>query len=373
MESERLNLPSASGAEIWMNCPAQPEFVKSIPATVEEVDDLTLSGQKIHEALRTENPTGLSDEESETYQLALKNQESLVSQWKAHKKISDAREGDREERCYLRDQSGNIITSGQLDRHWIAPPYLLVEDFKSQYCWHLSPSHLNKQLRIYAVLAWLEYDGVNGQQINEVRVALNKPKVHSSPLDCTDYSRTDLEMSKQQILFELWETKQPDAKFRPGAWCNWCAGKAYCKSAGAYSLLPSSIASNAVEMVERLSPQDLYRIYDYSGMVVKIIDAVKKRLKTFSEPELAELGLMFGKPKTLRPITNVAEACRYLVSNGVPESKVWSALKMSNGEIETVVQESLGLKSKREAQSWVRTNLAAWITEQQTDKPLEKI
>jgi hypothetical protein len=373
MESERLNLPSASGAEIWMNCPAQPNFVKTLPPLPEEQEETTLSGQRIHEALRTESTTGLSGEEVATYELAIKNQNSLLEQWKLEKGITLIKEGVREERCYLRGSNGEVITSGQLDRHWIAAPYLLIEDLKSQYCWHLSPSHLNKQLRTYAVLAWMEYDGIGGQPINEVRVALNKPKVRSSSIDCTDYSRNDLEMSKRQILFELWETQQPDAQFRPGPWCDWCAGKAYCKSAGAYSLLPASIADNAVEMVNQLSHEDLRRIFEYSGTVVKILDATKKRLKALSEPELAELGLMFGKAKTLRPITNPASAWGFLAMAGIPAEQLWRAVKIGNSELAAVVQESLKLSSKKAAEDWIRTKLANFITEQKAERPLEKI
>ena len=371
MESERLNLPSASGAEIWMNCPAQPEFVKSLPATIEEPDDATLSGQKIHEALRTQSTVGLSDDESATYELALKNQELLVSQWKQDKNISEVKEGPREERCYFRDPSGSVITSGQIDRHWIAPPYLLIEDLKSQYCWRLSPSHLNKQLRIYAVLAWLEHDGVNGP-INGVRVALNKPKVRSSSLDCTDYSRRDLEMSKQQILFELWETKQPDAQFRPGPWCDWCSGKAHCKSAGAYSMLPSSMASNAVEMVQQLTPEDLLRIYDSSTTIVKIIDAVKKRLKTFPLGDLADLGLKLGKPRINNPITDPMRCWSFLAMAGIPTEKLWPAVGISRGTLTEIVQAHFTL-TKKDAEVWIKDKLTPFVTPTPTEKPLEKI
>jgi hypothetical protein len=303
--------------------------------------------------------------------LAIKNQELLVSAWKQHKNISTVREGPREERCYLRGKDGNIITSGQLDRHWIAPPYLLIEDLKSQYCWNLSPSHVNKQLRIYAVLAWLEYDGENGP-INEVRVALNKPKVHLSPLDCTDYSRHDLEMSHQQILFEIWETRQPDAQFRPGPWCDWCAGKAHCKSAGAYSLLPSVIASNAVDMVDQLTLEDLRRIYDCSNTVIKIIDATKKRLKALPDGELAELGLALGEPRINRPITNAASAWSFLAMAGMPTEKLWRSVSLSKTTLTEIVAEQLGL-TKKAAEAWIKDKLAPFITPQPCEKPLVKI
>src|SRR5215467_11164260 len=112
MSDERFNLPSASGAEIWMNCPAQPAFIKSIQISDnEEQDESTLSGKKIHEALRIESSESLSSDESDTYELEIKNQDDLITQWMRHKGISAIKEGMREERFYLRDQNGEILTS----------------------------------------------------------------------------------------------------------------------------------------------------------------------------------------------------------------------------------------------------------------------
>src|SRR6266850_6310399 len=102
--SDRLNLPSASGAEIWMTCAAQPQFVKDLPEIPEEeADETTLAGIRIHRALCYENPLELSEQDSDTYKLALKNQESLLQQWQQDKGIEHAREGPREERFYFHD------------------------------------------------------------------------------------------------------------------------------------------------------------------------------------------------------------------------------------------------------------------------------
>jgi hypothetical protein len=370
---ERLNLPSGSGAEIWMNCPAQPAFVKDLPGVVEEIEETTLSGIRIHDALRTGSTLELSEDETETYKLAVKNEESLLAQWCQDKGITTFNEGPRESRCYLHDAKCGLVTSGQLDRHWIAPPYLLIEDYKSQYCWNLIPSHKNKQLRIYAVLGWQEYDG-----IEHVRVALNKPKIKASPLDCTDYDRHDLEFSLQSILLDLWRTKQPDAQFNPGPWCNWCAGKAYCRAAGAYNLLPSVIARNGTvsveEAVNTLSPDDLAKIWEGAAVRNKIEDAVKKRLKAMPDEQLAALGIERGKPKNLDPIVDVKGAFDIIKAMGVAEERIWTTLGMSKTELVKVLRNSLDMSAEKASKwKWIKESLAECIEKKQSEAALVKI
>lgn len=380
MQDERLNLPSASGAEIWMNCPAQPDFVKSLPPVIEQPDEVTLSGQRIHEALRTESAEGLSADEVPTYELAIKNQESLIEFWKAHKNLSSITEGPREERFFLRDQSGTLITSGAIDRHWVSGSHLLIQDLKSQFCWNLTPSHLNKQLRIYAVLAWLEYDGQEGRKIETVRVALNKPRLKSSPLDCTDYTRHDLEMSYRQILFELWETKQPDAQFRPGSWCRWCAGKAHCQSAKAYCLLPSVQTNTsegithtkAAELVESLNLQDCLKVWQGITSRHNIEDAITARLKSLPLGELAELGLTFGEPRINGPITDPKGAYGFLTELGIPPHRMWAAIDLSKTKLTEIVQQSLSL-TKKASEQWIKDKLTPFMTEKPCERPLVKI
>jgi hypothetical protein len=125
--------------------------------------------------------------------------------------------------------------------------------------------------------------------------------------------------------------------------------------------------------VNQLSHEDLRKIYDYSGTITKIMNAVKARLKSLSEPELAELGLIFGKPKTLRPITDVQRAFEFLLSVGMPAGKLWSATKMGNGELVDVVKEALGLPSKDAADKWIKEKLSGCITAKETERPLERI
>ena len=129
----------------------------------------------------------------------------------------------------------------------------------------------------------------------------------------------------------------------------------------------------ATELVSNISLLDCRKIWESSTARHNIEDACKARLKALPEAELAELGLMFGKPKVLRPITAVDKAFEFLLSLGVPAEKLWAVTKMSNGELTSVVQQSLGLKSKKEAETWVRTKLAAFITEQTCERPLEEI
>jgi hypothetical protein len=274
----------------------------------------------------------------------------------------------------LHDNQGQVAASGQADRHYIAGDFVLVCDFKSLWCRSLAPSELNWQARLLSVLVAREYGATH------VRFAFLKAMFGKA--DIVDYTAEDLERAQYSIQSVLWESRQPHAQRRAGAHCRHCKAASGCQEAMAWAGLPSVQAKAqgggitpkvAAELVENISLLDCCKIWESSTARHNIEDACKARLKALPSGELAELGLMFGKPKILRQIVKVDKAFEFLLSLNVPLEKLWSATKMSNGELTTVIQESLGLKSQKAAQAWMREKLAAFIVEQPTERPLEKI
>jgi hypothetical protein len=376
MEDPRLGLPSASSFSLTALCPGREELLRSLPDIPEPVDEDAARGVKLHSAWEKENPEGLDSEDLEIYERGLDLVKLAVAQWVSDFKIEKFIEGTREERFYFHSGNGELSASGQADRHYRSVPdgFLLVLDFKSLYAKNLVPSEMNWQARFLSVSVSREYCAHHSR--------FSFLKAMWGKLDTVDYAPLDLERAEYGIHSILWESRQPHAQRRASAHCRHCKAASGCPEAAAWQMLPSVQAKAqgdsitpkvATELVENISLLDCVRIFETSTARRNIEDACKARLKALPSGELAELGLMFGKPKILRPITKVDKAFEFLLSLGVPVDKLWAATKMSNGELTTVVQESLGLKSQKEAQTWVREKLSAFITETPTEKPLEKI
>jgi hypothetical protein len=375
MTDPRLGLPSASSFALDALCPGRQQLLRELGDIPEPVDEDAARGVKLHSAWEKEDPSGLDAEDVEIYERGLKLVKETVELWScsiaAGRKVV---EQQREQRFYIHDSAGKLAASGQADRHYTALPYLLIIDFKSLWNRSLVPAEINHQARVLSVAGAREYD------TNHTRFAFLKAMFGKA--DIVDYTAEDLERAQYSIQQVLWESRQPHAQRRAGAHCRRCKAVSGCPEAAAWQMLPSVQARAqgngitpkvATELVENISLLDCVKVWESSTARHNIEDACKARLKSLPSGELAELGLMFGKPKILRPITRVDKAFEFLLSLGVPVEKLWACTKMSNGELTTVVQQSLGLKSQKEAQSWVRDKLSAFITETPTEKPLEKI
>ena len=378
MTDNRLGKPSASSFSLDALCPGRQQLLNELGDIPEPVDEDAERGTMLHEAWRLAGTVGVPFEDSEDtdiYERGLNLVHEATQAWTLWLQNGPPiKEGPREERFYLRDDKGEVIASGQADRHYICEDNVLVIDFKSLWCRSLVPAELNWQARLLAVLVAREYDA------KHVRFAFLKAMMGNA--DIVDYNQDDLKRAEWSINQVLWESRQNGAQRRPGPHCRRCKAVSGCPEAAAWQMLPSVQAKAngegitpavAAELVQHVSLLDCAKIHTSSTARHNIENAVKARLKALPEPDLAELGLMFGKAKVLRPITHTQAAFEFLLSWGVPADKLWRVTTMSNGELAKVVQQALGLKSQKEAQSWIRTKLAPWITELECDKPLEQI
>lgn len=378
MNDPRLGLPSASSFALDALCPGRQQLLRELGDMPEPIDEDADRGTKLHKAWQLEDPTGLDSEDVEIYERGLKLKKEVSEQWALEFGFRGIQEGQREERFYWHNENGELSASGQADCHWMhwkqESGHSLICDYKSLWNRNVTPAELNYQARLLSVLVAREYGATH------VRFAFLKAMFGKA--DIVDYTSEDLERAQYSIQQVLWESDQKDAQRRPGAHCRHCKAAAGCPEVAAWQMLPSvqAKAQNghvtpkvATELVSNISLLDCRNIWESSTARHNIEDACKARLKALPEPTLVELGLTFGKPKILRPITNVQSAFEFLLSLGVPAAKLWSVTKMSNGELATVVQEALGLPSKDAAEKWIRDKLSYFITEKETDRPIEKI
>lgn len=360
-EDVRLGLPSASKFDIVVLCPGQQNLYNAIahllpPPQEEDPDEDALSGQRIHKARETLDTSNLNEEEKVTYEAGIKYEKKIFDAWVAEIGYLEAVEGPRELRLWLNDPfTLEPASSGQLDVHYIARPYLLIVDWKSGYSWNLTPSHRNWQLRKQAVLAYREYEG-----ITKVRVAFDKPIATDTRIDVTDYTAEDLENGERDIFFHLWKIKQPDAQRTPGNHCRDRPCKQFCPESAAWSLLPSVMVNeispaDMVAAVEKMSPEDWRMLWSRAGVINKILDAAKECLKKLPESQLKVLNMELGPGKNLDPITKTKEAFYALKEYGISEDELWQALSFSKGEL---------VKAVRRDQGWAEDATEVWLFKQ---------
>jgi hypothetical protein len=374
-DTERLDLPSASGFSIAVECEGQPALVATLPPQQEdEPDELALRGTRIHLALETGDTSDLSDDEAEDYQKMKESEEAIRTQWcrergfdwDALKNLPSVKTG-KEDRFWMNDpETGLPCLSAKLDKYVIVLDEAYICDYKSgAFNKRLTPTQRNFQLRVQAVLLWREFD-----HIKRVRVAFAKP---NSSTDFTDYSESDLEYSEAQIRHVIWRTQQPGAIRRPGQHCNWCPCKPFCPEAASYSLLPSAMVGNALEMVDRLTPADLVAIWERSTVIGKILEAVKTRLKGFSDEQLALLGLGRTPGRRLDPIIKTKEAFDFFFeTENITEEELWSALKFSKTELQKAIMRDKGWPADK-TRGYLKQMLVPYIEEKQAVAGLEKI
>ena len=383
-DADRLDLPSASALEIAVNCAGQPALKRSLPPEAlqsysEVEDEWAQRGTRIHAAFESGNTLELNAEELLIYEQGVRFNDMIVENWAHSKGITTYKEGPREVRVFLLDPVTLApIGSAKPDRHYIAPPHLLVVDLKSGWNPNLAPSPRSWQLKFQGIALWKEEYGEAG--IEEMRVAYCKPQSKYGASDVCDYTRQDMDYSLQSIRYHLWETAQPNAPRHAGHWCNWCPCKGFCPEAGAYSMLPSVIGTQAASIdmmnleatVARLGNDDMLRIMEMAPAVGKIIAAVKARLKSLPAKELAALGLMLPeKGRKIDTISDVTGAF-HVLSQVFSVDDIFKCLEFKKVPLVDMVQREKGMP-KGAAETWLNTTLEKLITTTHAEASLRKL
>jgi hypothetical protein len=375
-DDERLGLISASDAAGW-SCAGKKKLCATLPpeALTQPEDPSATSGTRVHRAFETGNTLELSEEEAEVYNQGLKFLDQLVQQWMRDRNLSDCEELSREERYWYRHpETMEPLTSAKLDRQYISGEDAMVIDAKTGWVKNLVPSPRSTQLRVQAVCFWKEFP-----QVKRIRVAHCKARLKVGTNDYADYTTFDLENADRHILFHLWQSEQEDAPFTPGPHCNYCPAKAYCRMAGAYSLLPSVVAENAIQKVDieaavaRMQPADLKRLWQSKSIVEKILDTVVGRLKGMSEEELASLGLKIGKGRALDRIVDTKGAFDFLSQALLDGDRLWGCMSFSKGDLAKVVRSAKGLSSDKAASEWIKTALEDFIEKKNAEGSIQEL
>ena len=242
---ERLGVPSASGMERLMNCPASfaMEQCATQPPAVQED---TASGTRIHAVLAGAAPAStLSASEQETLELCQAQALTL-----RHEFSDDFGALYVEQRLGLTTQGtvlevqpqtahAPFVFTGRADLVLVHGGTALVLDYKTGRN-DVPTAGDNPQLAALAVLVAKRYS------VPQVRVAIVQP--WSGPPTVADYSVNALVLAEswlQHALLTAATATPEDA--RAGSWCQWCKAKAQC----------TVFKQQALQQIDVLHPLDL--------------------------------------------------------------------------------------------------------------------
>ncbi len=384
-EDPRLGLPSASAMEIIQACPGmvnlRNKLPKEPPKETEE-DEWAARGTRIHSAFETGNTLELNQEENETYQVGVRYQNQILEKWMADKVLSPAEveEGAREHRVWLHSQINwpQPIGSAQLDRHWLAKErgLLMISDLKGGWNPNLPTPAQSWQLSFQAICLWRE----EYPWAKEIRVAYVKAKDKHEYGDHCDYEIEHLKMAWDSIQFVLWQSTQEDAPRHAGPHCRWCPCKAHCPEALAFALLPSTMirmskdGRKRVVHADEVIPEDLYKLWEFKGAIGAILEAVIDRLKTFTDDDLAKIGLMKGKPREGRYFKDLEGACQFLTEEKqlFSAEQVWQHMDLALGPLASIYAQRTG-NTEEASKEYLKGVLAPYMGVKEGERSIVRL
>ena len=241
---QRRGVPSASGMDRVVNCPASWHMEKFAPKEQENPD--ATSGTRIHDALagfvRIDSLTGA---EQETFSMCYEQAQSVIADWGVETGRSvELRLGLTAFGLVLEvtpDQTADFVFTGQADLIVTDDQgRALIIDYKTGRG-DYNEAVDNTQLASLAVLV------AGYTSCDQVRVAIVQPWA-GKPTIC-DYSTDALFTAKSWLQNALVECESASVEdTRAGDWCKWCKAKISCPS----------YKAKVLDIVEKVNPMTLH-------------------------------------------------------------------------------------------------------------------
>jgi hypothetical protein len=356
---ERAGLDSASSAERTHFCPGWQNLRNSIPPEQlpKSSGKAAADGTLIHDALETGDISDLDMTQAEIAEACNRLEMEVLQKWWSTVPMPTGvttmelkrPECVREKRFWIHDEALAPVTSARLDVGYVFRTHGAVVDFKTGFC-PTTPAQRNFQMKVQAVAFAHAYNLTN------VRVAIAQHRFKSI-LSQADYDEAALDRAYQEILFDQWKAKQPDAQRVPGKHCDYCPCKAWCRPFTVYSSMPLIVATGAmtaslpkedlIARINNLAPSDLAFIWRRLGLMDKMADAVKARLKSMPADELSAIGLQLKDGRRKSDITNAAAIIEHLEKNSlIKEEEIMPLFDLVLGRLEEIVYPRMASAAK---------------------------
>lgn len=367
----REGLPSASGAERFVNCAGSAQAEQGMPPLPEQA--VTRSGTDIHDALESGDDGALEEDDAAIAKRLAGMEARAHEDWMRDRGIEHKEPAHREERLWIRDRKTlDLVASAQLDVFYIQGTEALFIDFKSGYK-KTTASEKNWQVLTQALALWHEYP-----QVTNFRGGIAASRL-TSTLDLVEYTAEQLAFAERELQLAVWKSKQPDPPRTPGSWCFYCRANGDCTSAAAFSAVihPESGVQTertdfqlwALESVGKMTPQQMGSVYKKSKIAEVIFANVEARLKNMPAAELEKIGLNLKPGAQNRSLTDVPKAWETIASL-LTEPERLACISIAIGKLTKAVAKKKNIK-EADAKILLEQTLSGLIVKTQNKPSLE--
>lgn len=380
----RLGLPSASRFERLVNCPGSRAAEEAIESTGQS-SEVAAFGDRVHEALLTGEISDLAANEEQVFQKIHDMEEEAIAKF-LEKFIGIGGSPEllhdiKEQRFWVVDQVGNKITSAQVDRALVWKHmdtlHCLLIDAKTGFL-EVTHANANWQLRVGLVALDQAYGPFESS-----RVAIAQYRLKEAFSRC-DYTQANIRHAYNEIVFHDSRSKQQEAPYAAGKHCTYCSARSNCPTLAAYSMLPSVQSAtlglakkDVVARVATLSLPDLAFIESKRTSATNLFTAVKDRLKTLSDDQLAELGLERVSTGSMPSLPDIPKLWKALADSGLSsEVEFLGFCEVGLGKIKEKLITRLSLKheiTKAAAEKQLMEFLEPHIKREDKEKTIKQI
>lgn len=364
----REGLPSASGAERFVNCAGSAQAEHGMPPLPEQA--VTRSGTDIHDALESGDDAALEEDDAAIAKRLAAMESHALDTWMRDLGLEESGTPHREERLWIRDRKTlDLVASAQLDVFYIQGTEAIFIDFKSGYK-KTTASEKNWQVLTQALALWHEYP-----QVTNFRGGIAASRL-TSTLDLVEYTAEQLAFAERELQLAVWKSKQPNPPRTPGSWCQYCRANGHCTEASAYSsivLFNTDLTKwdklSIIEAVSKMEPAQMAHVYVRSKIAKIIFENVEDRLKNMPAAELEKIGLNLKAGAEKRSLTDVPKAWETIASL-LTEPERLACISIAIGKLTKAVAKKKNIKES-DAKILLEQTLSGLIVKTQNKPSLE--
>ena len=355
---ERRGVPSASGMQRIVNCPASFRMEQASYAEPESKD--ASAGTLIHAVLAgLANYDDLTPEQQKTHDMCEAAMDRAFRDWAGggaatltQKEVRLGLTVDGRSIVVTPEETAEFVFTGQYDRLCIIGDKAIVMDTKTGRG-DYEDAVDNDQLASLAVLVHLHHE------VNEVRVVLAQPWKKNG-VTVADYTRNIWPIAHTWLADSVNSAMNatPD-QTKKGPWCKFCRAKIACKTYNHQlnqnlevvnplrisGLAPKEQARAMWAMLMEVTPERLIAAINGLPFHKRFINAVESVF--MARVEAGEIpGYRIETKLGNREIIDAEKAHNALLKLGVKTADVLAACKLPIGAVEDAARKASGIKSK---------------------------
>ncbi len=333
---------SASGAHIWLNCTAQPDYAAQFPESTSEYAE---EGRLAHEFCELKA--------TKKFTLALSPKTVSAKLTRLRKDARFDPEMDKTSDLYVEHLTEQAMSFPEMpyvalevrvDYSHIAPggfgtcdcvmigkDTLVITDYKHGKGVPVSAEN-NPQMRLYALGALHQYEPLFGDTIERVRMNIDQPRLNS--YDTEEISVTELREWGEWAKTIAEKSARGEGEFVPGEHCRFCRGKAQCRARAIANSAAADFHAIATETLTNTEVGNL--LIEFAGVV-----AWYKDLEAYALAICLEGGEIPGwkavAGRAIRKWTDADAAFSALRAAGYEEALLYDRKPKSLAEIEKMM------------------------------------